>query len=382
MKKNITSTLLCILLTVPNFSYAKSEINKQDINSAVLADYETGDIMYSHNLDKTIEIASITKIMTYLVVMDEVSEGRAKLRDMVVISEKAAARGGSSFYLEAGQVYRLDRLIDSIMIASANDACIAIAEHITGDEKSFADLMNKKAQELNLEKSHFISVNGYPEEGSNNIMSSRDILKLTLHTINKYPQILETTSKKMLIDKSRDFEFINTNPLLGYLDGIIGLKTGYADDAGYCLVSIKKVRNGDKLVAILMGAKNEDIRKKESLKLLESDIGKEYKKEKILEANKAIDSLKVSGSANGKIKVFAEKDIYGMVCSGEDISKTINLYNNLEFPVKPGDIIGEVTVKYDDNVKKVNLIAKEELLKYGIINKAKLSIMGFLENVF
>lgn len=382
MKKGVLSLLLCILLTASNISYAQVDINKQDIHSAVLADYETGDIMYAYNLDKRIEVASITKIMTYLVVMDEMAEGRASINDIVVVSQKAAERGGSSFVLKAGQEHKLGKLIDSIMICSANDACIAIAEHVSGSEKSFIDLMNKKSEELELEKSHFVSVNGYPEEGAHNTMSSRDILKLTRYTIDRYPQILDITSQRIYWDRDRDFQFINTNPLLESAEGVVGLKTGYADAAGYCLVSVKNTKAGDKLIGILMGAGSESIRKTESLKLLEGDIASKYKKEKILEVDKAIHILKVPGSANGKIKVFAEEDVYGMVSGDEEISNTVNIYNHLEFPVRRGQAIGEVVVKYDDNTKKINLIAKEELLKDGIINKAKLSFKGFLENVF
>lgn len=381
MKKNIISLLLCIFLIGTNLGFAQNEIDEQAISSAVLADYETGDIMYSHNLDNRIEVASITKIMNYLVAMDEVSEGNANLDDTVVISRKAAERGGSSFKLKVGQTYKLGELIESSMIASANDSCIAIAEHISGDEKTFIEKMNNKAKELKLEKSNFVSVNGFPEEGAHNTMSSRDILKLTIHTINKYPHILDITSKQILIDEERGFEFINTNPLLGIVKGIKGLKTGYADAAGYCLVSIKNDEDS-KLIGIVMGAGNQTIRKKESIKLLEGDIAKKYKNKKILSSDVVIDSVVIPGSANGKVKLFVEDDMYGMINGEENISKATNIYSYLEFPVKPGQPVGEVVVKYNDNVKKINLIAKEEVLKDTFLNTLSLTMRSFIAHAF
>lgn len=381
MKKNILSLLLIVVIIGTGSGFAQGEIDNKAISAAVLADYETGDIMYSHNLDKRIEIASITKIMTYLVTMDEVSKGNSSLEDMVIISEKSARRGGSSFILKAGESHKLGKLIESTMIASANDACIAIAEHVSGDEKTFIELMNAKAKELKLEKSHFVSVNGFPEEGEHNTMSSRDILTLTRYTINKYPQILDITSKQILLDEDRGIQFTNTNPLLGTIDGIMGLKTGYADEAGYCLVSIKKSQDSN-MIAIVMGAGNKSIRKEESLKLLQGNISTKYKKEKILDSNIAIDSIVIPGSANGKIKIFAEDDIYGMIDSIENISKTTNIYDYLEFPIKPGQPVGEIVLKYDDNIKRINLVAKEEILKEGFINTSIFVMRSFLAHVF
>lgn len=381
MKKKILSLLVCAFISLPSFSYAQDEINESSIGAAVLADYETGDILYSYNLNKRIEIASITKIMTYLVAMDEISKGNAKLDDMVVISEKAARRGGASFKLKIGQSHSLEKLIESSIIASANDASISIAEHIAGNEKSFIEKMNEKARELKLEKSYFVSVNGFPEGDTHNTMTSKDILKLIIHTINTYPQILDLTSQEMLVDETRGFQFINTNPLLGSTEGVVGLKTGYSDIAGYCLTTVKNT-DDSKLIAIVMGAGNKTIRKKESLKLLEGDIANAYRKEKILASDKAIDTLSVPGSANGKVKVFAEKDIYGMITGNEEISKTTTVYNFLEFPVKPGQVIGEITVKYDDNVKKINLVAREELVKSGVVNTVLVVLRGFLSNIF
>lgn len=377
MKKNIIAILLSIFLILPNLAYANQEFDTSQISAALLADYETGDIIYSKNLKQRIEVASITKIMTYLVTMDEVKKGKVSLEDKVTISEKAAKRGGSSFKLKPEEVHTLGMLLESSMIASANDACIAIAEHVSGNEKEFTKLMNEKARELNLDRSYFVSVNGFPEEGTHNTMSIEDILKLTVHTINKYPEILKITSKTSLIDNERGFEFINTNPLLGQVEGVNGFKTGYADEAGYCLVTTRITKDSN-LISIVMGAGNKRIRTERSRELIDGEMTKDYKKEKVLDKNKSIDQVFVPGSANGQVDVYPREDMYGMFKKGEKIDKTTNIYNYLNFPVKKGETIGEVTVEYNGNTKTMELIANEDLKQKSFINTLALAIRNFL----
>ena len=379
MKRNIISFLLCLLLILPSLGYADEEINL--IDASLLADYETGDVIYSNNSKEKIEVASITKVMTYLVAMDQISKGNAKLEDKVTISEKAAKRGGSSFKLKPDQIYSLDRLLESSLIASANDSCIAIAEHISGNEQAFVELMNKKAKELGLEKTNYVSVNGFPEEGVHNTMSVEDIYKLTTHTIDKYPEILKTTSKPLLIDEERGIEFINTNPLLGIVEGLSGFKTGFADDAGYCLISTKETKESQ-LISIVMGAENQEVRKNKSLELLEGAMSKEFKKIKVIDKNIASDSIEITNSANGKVNIYPMYDQYGMVSDKEEVSKTISIDDNLKFPIIKGESIGEITVEYNGNTKKSRLVAREEIKENTFINESYFKIKNFLEHAF
>ena len=379
MKRNIISFLLCLLLILPSLGYADEEINL--IDASLLADYETGDVIYSNNSKEKIEVASITKVMTYLVAMDQISKGNAKLEDKVTISEKAAKRGGSSFKLKPDQIYSLDRLLESSLIASANDSCIAIAEHISGNEQAFVELMNKKAKELGLEKTNYVSVNGFPEEGVHNTMSVEDIYKLTTHTIDKYPEILKTTSKPLLIDEERGIEFINTNPLLGIVEGLSGFKTGFADDAGYCLISTKETKESQ-LISIVMGAENQEIRKNKSLELLEGAMSKEFKKIKVIDKNIASDSIEITNSANGKVNIYPMYDQYGMVSDKGEVSKTISIDDDLKFPIIKGESIGDITVTYNGNSKKSRLVAREEIKENTFINESYFKIKDFLEYAF
>ncbi len=381
MRKNIIASLLCVFLILPNSIYAMSRIDQNGIDAAILAEYETGDILYSYNGDAKIEVASITKIMTYLVAMDEISQGHKSLDDEVIISEKASKRGGSSFKLKQGQVYSLGKLLESALIASANDGCIAIAQHVSGSEEAFIRLMNKKAQELELEKSFFVSVSGYPEEGIHNTMSANDILKLAKFTIDTYPEVLDITSKKSLVDEERGLEFINTNPILGEVSGVNGFKTGYADVAGYCLVSTQD-KDNRKLISILMGAQTPQIRKERSIELLEGKISKKFKKDQVLDKESAIKTVSIEDSANKRVQVYPNEDMYAMLSGEEHVDISTNVYNFLDYPVEPGETIGEVIVKYDGKVKKVDLIAKEELKESGIINMAILTVRSFIASFF
>lgn len=381
MKKRIMSLFLSLVLVLPALGFAATDFNGEGLNAALLADYKTGDIIYSQNLNQRIEVASITKIMTNLVAMDEVSKGNVSLSDKVTISEKASKRGGSSFKLKAGQVHSLEKLLESSMIASANDACIAIAEHVSGNEENFIKLMNQKAIELGLDRSHFVSVNGFPEEGTHNTMSVEDIFKLTVHTMNTHPEIMDITNQKTLVDKERGLEFTNTNPLLGTVPGVDGFKTGYADEAGYCLVSTKAM-DDSRLISIVMGAENKSIRRDKSLELLQGRLISKFNRDKILDKQKEVEVVAIPGSANGNIDVYPEDDLYGLVRDGENISKSVNVFNILEFPIKQGQPIGEITVEYNGNIKTMNLVAKEDIRQNTIVNTAVIAFRNFISSVF
>lgn len=381
MKKRIMSLFLSLVLVLPALGFAAADFNGEGLNAALLADYKTGDIIYSQNLNQRIEVASITKIMTNLVAMDEVSKGNVSLSDKVTISEKASKRGGSSFKLKAGQVHSLEKLLESSMIASANDACISIAEHVSGNEENFIKLMNQKAIELGLDRSHFVSVNGFPEEGTHNTMSVEDIFKLTVHTMNTHPEIMDITNQKTLVDKERGLEFTNTNPLLGTVPGVDGFKTGYADEAGYCLVSTKAM-DDSRLISIVMGAENKSIRRDKSLELLQGRLISKFNRDKILDKQKEVEVVAIPGSANGNIDVYPEDDLYGLVRDGENISKSVNVFNILEFPIKQGQPIGEITVEYNGNIKTMNLVAKEDIRQNTIVNTAVIAFRNFISSVF
>ena len=384
MKRRI-ALLLSFLLLLPNISYTAQSFDNRDVGAAVLADYETGDILYSYNTDISLEVASLTKIMTYLVTMDQISKGNANLKDKITISENAAQRGGSSFKLKTGEEYTLEQLLESIMIVSANDSCIAIAEHISGSEKSFIKLMNQKAQEIGLEKTYFTSVNGYPDGYIHNTMNTSDILKLTRYTIQQYPQILDITKKDEIID-DRGYEFKNTNPLMGVIEGTNGLKTGYTDIAKYCLVStvdIKRKSNQNQmLIGIIMGAPSENLRKTKSIELINIGMDASYKKEKILDKNISVGEGNIIDSMEENVQLYPIEDMYGIVKDGQAISKKINMFDHISAPIKKGDVVGEIIVEYGDNIKKMDLVVNENVKKSNFINMFFKSVKGFISFVF
>ncbi|HBD62923.1 MAG TPA: D-alanyl-D-alanine carboxypeptidase, partial [Clostridiales bacterium] len=253
-------SLFLLIITIFNVTaYAEININ-QDISAALLGDVETGEILYSYNINEQRAIASISKLMTYLVMMDAASEGKISLDDDVVISGHAAATEGSRFGLISGETIKLSMLAKGMLVVSGNDCATAIAEHLGKTEDNFVKMMNEKASELGLLSASFINPHGLPiddRETGQNHMSASDLYKLTRHILTKYPEVLEITALKELVIPERNYKKTATNPALGIVEGVDGFKTGYTDKAGICLISTMPVTGSGqdfRLVGIILGA--------------------------------------------------------------------------------------------------------------------------------
>lgn len=253
----------CLLIIVFKKTLAYGSINiNENINGALLGELESGEILYEYNVDEVFAIASVSKIMTYIVMMDKVYAGEVSLDDQVVVSEYAASIRGSGFDLEAGEVVKLETLAEGLMIVSGNDSATAIAEHVAGSEGKFIEMMNERAKGLGLETASFINPHGLPKDdgsGENfvhNSMSVSDLYKLSRYVIKKYPEILEITKKPILDLPDRNFNKNATNPMLSVFEEADGLKTGYTKRAGSCLVSTMPIkRDGEeiRLIGIILG---------------------------------------------------------------------------------------------------------------------------------
>ncbi|KNF07577.1 serine-type D-alanyl-D-alanine carboxypeptidase DacF [Gottschalkia purinilytica] len=386
MKRTLSITLILILI-FSGIGYAQNNDNGENtitatIQSSLLGDYETGDIIFEKNADAKLEVASITKLMTYLVAMDEISKGNKSLKDEVTISKRAASLKGSSFKLKEGEKIKVSTLLESIMIVSANDSCIAIAEYISGSEEKFLKLMNDKAEELGLKKTHFVTVNGYPrEDKAENTMSPRDIFKLSRHILKKYPQIIDITSKDKLVIPEREFEHINTNPLMGVVSGVDGLKTGYTDRAGLCLVSTLEVKKDKKnpyrLIGITMGSKTEEERKIRGTKLLNEGI-KNYSKKQILNKNTFIKKVNIPNSRDEVNELYPKENVYGLVGNHDTVKKEVIINEGLEAPIKKGDIIGKAILRYGNVKKEIPLTVNEDVKKTNILSRFFTSVKNFI----
>lgn len=364
---------LCLIVIMLTTSVVYGDINiNQNINAALLGDLETGEILYKHNIDEQLALASISKLMTYLVMMDAVAGGQISLDDDVLISGHAAATEGSKFGLLSGETVKLSLLVKGMLVVSGNDCATAIAEHVGKTESNFVKMMNEKASELGLLSASFVNPNGLPindEETGQNHMSVSDIYKLSRHILTKYPEILEVTKLKELVVPERNFNKEATNPALSVVEGVDGLKTGYTDKAGICLVSTMPVTGKEqdfRLIGIIMGAQTHEDRLNKTKELLE--YGKNnFKYCKLTDKTQKLDQVYITNSKDGKIDVYPAED-YNKIIKNEDIISTKISYNDtVKAPLKQGDKIGTITIFVnDEEVGQVDAVVNQSIEKANI----------------
>ena len=243
--------LIAAVLSVP--------VGAVDMNipakSAVLMDVETGTVLYEQNPHTPLAPASVTKVMTMLLIMEAIDQGRIRWDDLVTTSESAAAKGGSQIYLKAGEQMSVTDMVKSIAVSSANDCACAMAEHIAGSETAFVDMMNKRAKELGMNDTHFVNCTGLDDDDSakNHKTSAYDIALMSRQLLKNHPDIKKFTTIWMDTVRNGEFGLSNTNKLVRFYQGATGLKTGFTSQAGYCL-SASALREDMELVAVVMGA--------------------------------------------------------------------------------------------------------------------------------
>lgn len=384
--KNIRKLLsLCLVIIMFTNTIAFGEINiNENIKGALLGDLETGEVLYEYNINEQLAMASVTKIMTYLVMMDAISKGEISLDDDVVISGHAAATEGSNFGILSGETVKLSLLVKGMLIVSGNDCATAIAEHVGKTEDNFVIMMNSKASELGLLSASFVNPHGLPiddNETGQNHMSVSDIYKLVRHILQTYPQMLEVTKEPHLVVPERNYSKTATNPILGIVEGADGLKTGYTDKAGLCLVSTMPVTgNGQdyRLVAILMGSATAEERLEKTKTLLE--YGKNnFTMEKLADTSQSIDSVYITNSKLGKIDIFPAQD-YSKLVNKEDTVRTKITYNQeVKAPLSKGDKIGTISILVnDEEVGQVDATVNENIEKANIFVR----ILRFFSSLF
>lgn len=381
------TSLIVVVLLVISITAAFAEIDvSQDIRSAIVGDMETGEIFYEYNSDESVELASITKLMTYLLAREAIDAGQVSFDDNVYISDTAASSGGSSLYLLSGESLELEVLMNSMLVVSGNDAAVAIAEHICGNVDDFVDKMYEKAEELGIESARFINPNGMPidyNETDQNFMSAEDIFKLAKYLLKKYPDVTEITSLPKIVIPERNFAKNATNKLLDQMEGVDGLKTGYTDKAGMCLVSTlpyvdSEDKNKDRrIIAVIMGTHSESDRTNKSKIMLEYGLYN-YFIEKIINKDDIVEEIMVENAVEMDLKVIASEDYYKLVENGTTL-RTENIYDeDLKAPVSKGDEVGKMQVYLNDEmIKEIPLVSTRNIEKAGFFTRA----FRYLSNV-
>ena len=380
-RKLISMCLIIIMLT--NVA-AFGEINVNEyIKGALLGDLETGEVLYDFNTNEQLAIASITKLMTYLIMKDAIEAGEISLDYDVVISGHAEATEGSRFGIKTGETIKLDMLTKGMLIVSGNDCATAISEYVGKSESNFVKMMNDKAAELGLMSASFVNPNGLPindEETGQNHMSIADLYKLVRHILTKYPETLEITSQKELVIPERNFSRAATNPVLGIIEGVDGLKTGYTDKSGLCLISTVPVTGSGqdfRLIAIIMGAQSHEDRINKTKELLE--YGKNnFSYQKLANVTMSIDNVYISSSKAAKIQVYPASDFNKIVKNDEVVKTEITYNDKVTAPIAKGEKIGTITIYIKDKeVGKVDAVVNEDIEKANIFVR----IFRFFKNL-
>lgn len=341
--------------------------------SAILMEMTTGTVLYEKDADTARPPASVTKVMTMLLIFDALAEGKIQLEDKVTTSEYASSMGGSQVFLETGEKQTVETLLKCISVASANDACVAMAEYISGNEEEFVRQMNLRAEGLGMKHTHFVNCNGLDAEGHET--SARDIALMSRELLLKYPEIhnyctiwmeniTHTTSKG-----SSEFGLTNTNKLIRQYEYATGLKTGSTGKAKFC-VSATAEKNDVSLIAVIMGAEDSKARFKDAVTLLNYGFGKcqMYTDENM----PSLDPISVTGGIQESISLEYEKKFTYLDTTGANlnaVTSRLQIPDKVNAPVKKGDTVGQRIYYLDEKeIGSVNLLAEETVKKAGFFD--------------
>ena len=337
--------------------------------SAILIETSTGKVLFEKEADEKRAPASMTKIMSMILIMDAIKNGNLTLDDKVIISENASGMGGSQVYLNTGETYKVEDLLKSIAIASANDAVVAMSEKIGGTEEKFVEMMNNKCQELGCVNTNFVNPHGL--DADNHYSCARDMALMASYLVTNYPEILKYTSiyeDYLQRPDGSNTWLVNTNKLVRFYKDVDGLKTGFTQTAGYCLTSTAQ-KNNMRLIGVVMGVDSPDNRTSDTVKMLNYGFNT-YKLSVIYEKDKVIDNIKIEKSKDETVDIVLMNDATELLnINDKNKDYTVNVQlNKIKAPIKKGQRIG--TAEIIDNegniVTKVGITVKKDVLKANL----------------
>ena len=380
----ISLILILILTNAGSIIYAKEipmiETSAKMINltarSAIVMEQNSGEIIFEKNKDKKLPPASVTKIMSLLLIFQDLKDGKIKLKDHVTVSEHAASMGGSQVFLEAGEKQEINTLIKCVVVSSANDAVVALAEHICGSERAFVERMNREAKKLGMHHTTFKNACGLDEEGHET--TAYDIALMTRELARKHPKIFQYTKIWMdtIIHKTKkgekEFGLSNTNKLIRQYQGCTGMKTGSTSKAGFCL-SATATRNKIHMIAVVMDSESSKTRIKEASMLLDHGFSN-CRMLRDITTKKEIGKILIKGGKEEKVtyknKVLSQ--VLDIKSDTDKIKKRIKIYQ-VKAPVKKGDRVGEILYLRGDKIIKRRewIKAEKSVKKQSFLSLAK-----------
>ena len=361
MKRFVIFLAVCAMILCVSVPASAAEL-KVPAKSALLMDMATGTVLYEQNAHEKLAPASVTKVMTMLLIMEAIDSGKIGWQDTVTVSESAAAKGGSQIYLKVGETMSVTDMLKSVAVSSANDCACALAEHIAGSESAFVAKMNARAQELGMKDTHFVNCTGLDDdaEAMNHLTSAYDIALMSRELMQNHPDIQKFTTIWMDTVRNGAFGLANTNKLVRFYPGATGLKTGFTSAAGYCL-SATAERNGLGLIAVVMGAKTSQERFAGCKTMLDYGF-----------ANFALVRPEIPGENTVGVKLGTEKyvsavpaeDVKFLLDKGqvEQVTTQIVLEEMVTAPVSKGQKIGTLTVRVGEQVlAQVPMVATQTI---------------------
>lgn len=363
--------IVFILISLFSFIFIKN-VNavEMDISakSAILVDFNTGKVLYSKNENEPLAMASMTKVMSMLLIMEKIDDGSLKYDDIVEISTESSSMGGSQIFLNPGDKYKVIDLLKGVAMASANDAVVALAEKTYGSKEHFIEAMNKKAESLGLKNTHFVNVHGLDEEGH---YSSAYDMSVMARELLKHEKILDFTrvyEEYLTKPDGSQIWLVNTNKLVRFYDGVDGLKTGFTQNAGYCLTATGK-KNNLRLISVVMGEESIEKRSSDTVKLLNYGFNT-FKVNLIKNKSEILGKVNVQKGKKENVDVVLVNDLIELLNASDKPSnyKFKILVDKITAPVKKGDVIGKVKV-LDDNgvlISQVDITVNENVLKANL----------------
>jgi D-alanyl-D-alanine carboxypeptidase (penicillin-binding protein 5/6) len=361
-------TFLLATIFVPSGFARESGADLADnVKSAILIERDTGSVLYEKNSGEQLPPASMTKVMTMLLIMEAIDEGKLSWDEKIRTSEYAASMGGSQIFLEPGEEMTTKQMLQGIAIGSGNDASVAMAERIAGSEEAFVEMMNKKAKELGLKNTNFQNPTGLPAEDHYSTaydmaMMAKELLKY--EDITKFTGTYEAYLRE---DTDKKFWLVNTNRLVRFYPGVDGLKTGFTSEAKYCLTATAQ-KEGMRVITVVFGAPTSKERNAQVTKMLDYAFS-QYKTHPMYERNHALGKVSVSKGEKKKVEALTSEPISLLTKKGEgieDIEQKVTLDKNIKAPIQKGDKIGTLTLtKNGKTLVESPLVAKEDNKEAG-----------------
>lgn len=367
MKKIFSSSLLILLafcfLVFPctNVVSAESDVDISS-KSGILMDYASGEILFAKNAETHLPVASMVKMMTILIALEEYDANNVTLDTMISTTENASGMGGSQVFIDPYVEYSFEDLLKSVIMASANDASVALAEYFNGNEKSFVNRMNKRAKELGMTNTNYVNSTGLPAPeqyscAKDSAILMREILKHDIY--HNYSSIWMDT---LTHPSGRETELVNTNKLIRYFEGCDGGKTGSTNEAGCCLTASAK-RNDMRLISVIIGAENSKTRFNESSLLLSYGFAN-FENKLLVDMNSPLQKVKINKGKIEEVEVYGEETFSVIVKKGDNATYETNVEipDNIKAPLKNGEVVGKVVITKEGNViKEVNVVVKEDV---------------------